>query len=228
MAASRSPHREFRAPLERLGRALGWTIVRLPFAPAELGEMIRLRVCGELSGPSGTVAFRTSLFSFADGSGFFLPINREMQQGSGVRVGETAGFRLQADRAARPAELPDELAVLLDEEPELRAWYRLLSESMRREIGRWIQGVKSDAARLRRAEQMAERMILAMEGEREPPPVLERAFRSRPRARAGWSRLTPHQRRSELLAIFHYQTPEARERRVQKVCDLAETRAAAV
>ena len=72
---------------------------------------------------------------------------------------------------------------------------------------------------MRRAEQMAERLLLTMEGERELPPVLEVAFRARPAARAGWEKMTPTQRRGELMAVFYYQTVEARERRVEKLVE---------
>jgi hypothetical protein len=36
--------------------------------------------------------------------------------------------------------------------------------------------------------------------------------------------MTPAQRRGELMAVFYYQTPEARQRRVEKLCDAAEKR----
>jgi uncharacterized protein YdeI (YjbR/CyaY-like superfamily) len=93
---------------------------------------------------------------------------------------------------------------------------------MRREIGKWIVGVKNDDARMRRAEQMTERLLATMEAERELPPVIELAFRLRAKARTGWARMTPTQRRSELLGVFNYQTPEARHRRVEKLCAVAE------
>lgn len=226
MGSRQNSGKAFHALLERGGMGLGWTIARLPFEPKELGEMIRLRVRGEIAaGPkAAAVSFRTSLFPDPRG-GFFLLVNRTMQAGAGVRAGDTAHLHLRADLEPRPAELPDELAALLDEEPELRDSYAELSESRRREIGKWIHGVKSGEARVHRAQQMAERMMLAMEGERQLPPVIDRAFRLRPKARAGWSRLTQYQRRSELLGVFYYQTPEARERRVEKLCDLAEKRA---
>lgn len=187
--------------------------------------MVRLRVCGEISAAKGeALGFRTSLFPDQRG-GFFLLVNRTMQAGAGVHVGDTAEFLLRADLEPRPAELPDELGALLDEEPELRSWYEALSENTRREIGKWVLGVKSHEAQVRRAEQIAERMMLAMEGERVLPPVIERAFRLRPKARAGWAKMTPLQRRGELMAVFYYQTPEAREKRVEKLCDAAEKRA---
>ena len=214
----------FQAVLEKGSRALGWTIARVPFPLAELQSasgkpMVRLRVCGTVNG----FAFRTSLFPDARG-GFHLLVNRAMQAGAGVGLGDVAEFRLQPDLDPRDAELPDELAALLDEEPGLREWFDALSESMRREIGKWAMEPKSDAGRMRRAEQMTERLLATMEGERELPPVIEAAFRAHPRARAGWSRMTATQRRGELLAVFYYQTPEARQKRVQKLVEAAERR----
>lgn len=212
--------KRFTAVLEPGQRALGWTIARVPFGPEALGPMVRLRVKGKVNG----FAFRTSLFPDS-GGGFYLLVNRAMQQAAGVMRGDSAEFELEADHAERDAELPDELAVLLDDEPGLREWYGQLTEYTRREIGKWVLDVKSDEARLRRAEQMAERLLATMEGERELPPVLTAAFRKRPKARAGWEKMTPLQRRSELLAVFYYRTVDAQQRRVEKLCDAAEKRA---
>jgi len=212
----------FRAVLEKGSRALGWTVARVPFDPTQVWkEMIRLRVAGEINGH----VFRTSLFPEAGGGGFFLLVNQQMQRGADVLPGDTAEFRLWADLEPRPPELPDELGALLDEEPGLREWYGGLTEYMRREIGKWVMAPKSDEARLRRAEQMAERLLATMEAERELPPALAAAFRRRPRARSGWERMTPTQRRNGLLAVFHYKTPDARERRIEKLCDEAEKHA---
>jgi len=213
----------FRAVLEKDHSALGWTIARVPFDPAAVWkEMVRLRVRGSVNG----FEFRTSLFPdprAADGLGsFYLLINRALQAGAGISLGSAAEFRVEPDLEPRAAELPDELAVLLDDEPGLRAWYDALSEYTRREIGKWVLGVKSDAARMRRAEQMAERLLATMEGERELPPVIAAAFRARPKAKLGWGKMTETQRRNQLMAVFYYQTPESRLKRVEKLCDLAE------
>jgi len=210
-----SQQKRFRAVLEKDDRGLGWTIARVPFDPAKVWDkMVRLRVRGEVNG----FAFRTSLFPDRAG-GFYLLVNRALQAGAGAGLGSTAEFLLEPDLEAREAELPDELAVLLDDEPGLREWYDALTEYIRREIGKWVMGVKSDEARMRRAEQTAERLLATMEGERELPPVLEAAFRVRPKARAGWEKMTPTQRRGELMAVFHYQTPESRQKRVAKVVE---------
>jgi hypothetical protein len=220
-AAKASVAKRFRAVLEKDPNALGWTIARVPFEPAKAWpKMIRLRVCGEMEGCS----FRTSLFPAA-GGGFFLLVNRRMQQEAGVGVGTAAEFLLQPDLEPRPAELPDELAALMEGEPELRGWYDGLTEYMRREIGKWIGGVKSDDSRMRRAEQIAERMLATMEAEQELPPLIARAFKARAKAQEGWARMTAAQRRNELFAVFYYRTPEARERRAAKLVAAAEKRA---
>jgi hypothetical protein len=217
---TQSPKR-FRAVLEKGDRALGWTIIRVPFDPATTwNEMIRLRVRGEANG----FPFRTSLFP-DPGGGFYLLINRTLQAGAGVGLGGAAEFVLEPDLDPRDAELPDELATLLDEVDGLHEWYDGLTEYTRREIGKWVLGVKSDDARLRRAEQMAERLLSTMEAEIELPPLIEAAFRARPKARAGWAKMTPTQRRGELMAVFYYQTPDSRQKRLGKLCDAAEARA---
>jgi|SRR6185312_2707877 len=212
----------FKAMLEKGDRALGWTIARVPFDPAKVWKaMVRLRVRGEANG----FAFRTSLFPDAGRGGFYLLVNKATQTGSGARLGKVAEFRLEPDLEERAAELPDELAALLDEAEGLREWYDELTEYTRREIGKWIAGVKSDASRMKRAEQTAERLLAAMEAEVELPPLIVAAFRRRPKAKAGWAKMTPHQRRGELMAVFHYQTPESRGKRLEKLCDLAEKKA---
>ena len=205
--------RTFRAPLEQGSLALGWIIVRVPLDPAQIWpKMIRLRVRGEIN----DFAFRTSLFPDPRG-GFYLLINRAMQKAARAHLGDTADFRLEPDLDARAAELPDELAVLLDDEPGLRDWYDSLTEYTRREIGKWISSVKTDASRMKRAEQMAERLLATMEAEVELPPLIAVAFRRNAKARAAWDKLTPLQRRQQLMAVFYYQTPEARERRIEKI-----------
>jgi hypothetical protein len=222
MAPKTTRPRAFRAPLERLSpKGLGWTIARVPFDPAETWKnMVRLRVAGEING----YPFRTSLFPDSNG-GFYLLVNREMQRVADATLGHTAEFRLWPDLEPRPAELPDELSALLDEEPGLRDWFNSMIEYTRREIGKWISSVKSDEARLRRAEQTAERLLATMEAERELPPAIASALRGRSRARTGWQRMTETQRRNELLAVFHYRTPDARQRRIDKLCDTAEKHA---
>jgi len=208
--------KRFRAVIEPLGRGLGWVIARLPFdVEAAWKTMVRLRVKVEVGGE----VFRTSLFADAQRGGHFLLVNKKMQKAAGVGVGAMVDFAVAPDLDERTPTVPQELEKLLKTEKKLAKWYEGLSEPIRWEIAKWIEGVKSAEARQRRAEQIAERLMLTMEGEKELPPVLEVAFRRVPAARNGWDAMTRAQRRSNLLAIFYYQSPEAREKRVRKVVE---------
>ncbi len=215
----RSSQQSFRALLEPDHTSLKWVIARVPFDVAKTwSSMRRLRVRGEING----FAFRTSLFPLPGGQpGHFLLVNRRMQAGAGVGVGMEADVVLEPDLEERSAELPGTLTAAFQGDRKLLRYAEALSEPTRREIGKWIAGVRSEAVRSRRAAQMAERMLLAMEGEQTTPPVLEALFAKNPRARPGWKAMTPAQRRSHLLGIFSYQTPEARTRRAEKAIENA-------
>ena len=208
--------KRFRTMLEPLEGGLGWVIVRLPFdVQTTWKNMVRLRVKVEVGGE----AFRTSLFADSHRGGHFLLVNKKMQKAAGARVGAMVDFSIAPDLEERSPAMPPELAKLLKTEKALARWFTGLSESTRWEIGKWIEGVKSPEARQRRVEQMAERLMLTMESEKVLPPILEVAFRGTPAARKGWEAMTLIQRRGHLMGVFHYQSPEAREKRVGKLIE---------
>ena len=208
--------KRFRAVLEPLPGGLGWVIARLPFDPASAWKrLVRLRVAVEVGGE----VFRTSLFSDAARGGYFVLVNKKMQKAAGARVGAMVDFTIVPDLEERVPAVPPELAKLLKTERALSKWFAGLSDSMRYEIGKWIVGVKGAEARQRRVEQMAERLLLTMEGEKILPPILDVAFRNTPAARKGWKAMTPTQRRGHLMGVFYYQSPEARQRRADKVVE---------
>jgi Domain of unknown function (DUF1905)/Bacteriocin-protection, YdeI or OmpD-Associated len=203
----------FRATLERIQSRLGWTIIRIPFDVGKIwGVRGQLRVKGEING----FVFRTSLFP-ARGGGHILLVNKAMQKGGDVRQGMSAQFRLEPDLAERIAIVPAEFKRFLKEDAFLRKWFEALNFSTRSEIGKWILQVKSPEARVRRAEQMAERLLLVMDAEHELPPLLQVAFAREPRALEGWKQMSPSHRRGHLFGIFYYRTPDARARRIDKV-----------
>ena len=207
-----SVQKKFRGVLQPDNTPLKWVIVKLPFDPAKAWPARnRLRVKGTING----FPFRTSLFGSATG-GHILLVNKQMQKGGKVGVGGLAEIVLEPDFEERPTGVPPELERLLKQDPTLKQWFATLSPSARTYIGAYVNGSKGPEARTRRAEQMAERMMLAMEGEREMPPILQVAFRRQPKALAGWNAMTPVQRRGHLLGIFYYQSPESRQKRTDK------------
>jgi uncharacterized protein YdeI (YjbR/CyaY-like superfamily) len=206
---------QFQATLERMRSRLNWVIIRVPFDAAKLfGMRGQIKVRGEING----FPFRTSLFPTGDG-GHILLVNKRMQRGARVAAGSLAGFKIELDTEKRVAAIPEQLQRLLAQDRALRCWYEKLNHSTRNEIGKWVNQPVSAAARTRRADQIAERLLETMQAESELPPLLRVSFARNPRAREGWERMSIARRRSHLLGIFYYRTPEARMRRLQKMLD---------
>jgi len=205
----------FEAVLERSGDGLNWTIIRVPVDVAKVwGARGQLRVKGEING----FPFRTSLFPNGKG-GHILMVNKKVQAGAKTVPGVKARFRLEPDLEVREVSEPEELLRVLRQSKALEKFYRSLSYSNRREIAKRIGEAKHAETRRRRSEQMAEHMMLVMEGERELPPVLQAAFNRNPRARAGWELMPPSHRRWHLFGIFGYRSPESQARRLAKAVE---------
>ena len=216
MAVSKPVAKKFEAVLERHEGALGWVVVRIPLNVSKAwGKRGQLRVKGEING----FEFRTSLFPTKSGVHFML-VNKKMQKGARVTAGMKARFRMEPDTEVREAKVPAELQRVFRESRRLQKFYESLNYSSRRDIGRWVGDGKHAETRARRAEQLAERMMQVIEAERELPPVMQLAMAGNPKAHAGWSLMTPSQRRSHLLGIFYYQNPESRARRLAKAMEI--------
>jgi uncharacterized protein YdeI (YjbR/CyaY-like superfamily) len=210
--------RKFRGVLQPDRTNLGWTIIRVPFEPVKVWPQRKgLRVQGSIN----AVHLRTSLFRAPDGTCVLL-VNKQIQKRARVAPGSVADVELEPDTEERSvAPPPPELEKLLRQDRALRQWHDALNPSMRSWIASAIAQPRSPAARVRRAELWAERMMLAMEGELVTPPILEALFHRRPNARQGWQALTPIQRRSHLLGIFYCQSPESRQKRAERAVDAA-------
>jgi uncharacterized protein YdeI (YjbR/CyaY-like superfamily) len=108
---------------------------------------------------------------------------------------------------------------VLGESKRVKKYYESLSASYRNYISSWVGEARQAETRERRAEQMAERLMLAMEAEQELPPVLRIALDRNPKARAGWELMPPGHRRGHLLGIFGYRNPESQGRRVDRAVE---------
>jgi uncharacterized protein YdeI (YjbR/CyaY-like superfamily) len=207
--------KRFDARLERLRSRLNWIIVRIPFDAVQAwGLRGQIKVKGEING----FAFRTSLFPTREGWHFLL-INKRMQKGARAIEGSLARFQMELDREERTVTVPDELKRILSEDRSLRRWYEGLNHSTRSDVAKWVTEPKSGEARIRRAEQIAERLFAVMDAEQELPPILQVAFACHPRAREGWDGMSASRRRRHLFGIFYYRTPDARARRIDKMLD---------
>lgn len=207
--------KRFEARLERMRSRLNWVIIHVPFDAAKVwGLRGQIKVKGEING----FAFRTSLFPTREG-GHILLVNKRMQRGAQAFEGSAARFQMELDREERTVDVPGELKSILRQDRTLHRWYKGLNHSTRSDIAKWITEPKSVEARVRRSEQMAERLLAVMEAERELPPILQVAFARQPRAREGWDEMSAARRRGHLFGIFYYRTPEAQGRRIDKMLD---------
>jgi uncharacterized protein YdeI (YjbR/CyaY-like superfamily) len=208
--------KSFRAPLEATGTSLRWVIARVPIDLKKAWPMWKnRRVFGEING----FAFQTSLIPATKGQGHVLIVNRKMQAGARVRAGERALIKLAPDLGELVIDLPPEFAKILKSDRTLKKWFETISPSMRKGLINFITDAKTNDTRQKRAEAMAESLMLAMEGEVEPPPILRAAFQRQPEARRGWDLMTHIQRRNHLLGIFYSQTVDGRERRAAKAIE---------
>jgi uncharacterized protein YdeI (YjbR/CyaY-like superfamily) len=213
-----NPLKTFRAVLEPDGTALNWTVARLPFDVEKTWPVRRgNRVRGQIAG----YAFRTSLFPYSRGKGKVLLVNKKMQKAAGAGVGSVVEISLEPDLEERETPMPPELATAMKEDRRLRKWFGTLGEYTQRTICALVDEAKSPESRRQRADQLVERMLLTLEGELEPPPILRAAFQRQPQARVAWFGLTDAQRRGHLLGIFYYRTPDAQERRAAKAIEEA-------
>jgi uncharacterized protein YdeI (YjbR/CyaY-like superfamily) len=222
-AKSTPAAKRFEARLERMRSRLNWIIIHIPFDAAKVwGMRGQIKVKGEVNG----FAFRTSLFPTREGRHILL-VNKRMQKGARAAEGSVAHFQMELDREERTVTIPEELKRILSgsssDARSFRRWYDQLNHSTRNDIAKWIADPKSAEARVRRAEQIAERLLAVMEAERELPPILQVALARHPCAREGWDGMSASRRRQHLFGIFYYRTPDAQARRIGKMLEDAIT-----
>jgi uncharacterized protein YdeI (YjbR/CyaY-like superfamily) len=205
----------FHSVLEFTGTRPRWVIARIPIDLKKAWPQWRSRrVHGEING----FAFHTALLPVA-GGGHVLVVNRRMQVAAKATAGAKVTIRLEPNLAKPVIAEPKELMSALKGERRLRKWFDNLSPSMRKGISGFVDQAKGAETRAMRAERVTESLMLAMEGEEEPPPILRAAFLRQPQAQTGWNAMTPLQRRQHLLGIFLLQTVEGRESRAAKAVD---------
>jgi hypothetical protein len=170
-----APIQKFEARLERLRSSLQWIVAYTGFDAATVwGLRGQIRVKGEING----FPFRTSLFPTREGRHFLL-VNKKLQRGARASEGEMARFEISLDHEERTVAPPAALARILKQDRSLQRWYDKLNYSTRSEIAKWITEPKTEEARTRRTEQMAERLLAVMDAEIELPPRSQAGIRAK-------------------------------------------------
>jgi uncharacterized protein YdeI (YjbR/CyaY-like superfamily) len=208
---TQSLSKTFRTVLEQIGVKPRIVIARIPIDLKKAWpEWRNRRVNGEING----FAFRTTLFPIRGEKGLAFLVTKAMRTGARVDAGDKAEIRLEPHLGEYAVEVPKELARILKSERELRKWFEGLPPGTRNYLSAFISQAKMAETREARAEKVAESLMLTLEGEQFPPPILRAAFREQPLAEMGWTAMTPTQRRNHLIGIFFVHTVNGRERRV--------------
>ena len=74
------------------------------------------------------------------------------------KPGDPMHVRIELDSAPRVVTLPEDVAALVEDNPEAAAFWETLSASNRREYARWIEDAKRPETRQRRVEETVARL----------------------------------------------------------------------
>jgi len=205
--------RHFEARLERMRSRLNWVVIHLPFDAAKVW---RLR--GQIKSQRRNQWLRVPHLAVSHRDGrHFLLVNKRMQRGARAVEGSVARSRWSS--TGKSARLPSRRdRAHSHQDRRLHRWYGGLNHSTRADIAKWITEPKGAEARVRRAEQIAERLMNVMRRSGNC-----RLFcRWRSRGILGPRRLdamSPSRRRGHLFGIFYYRTPDAQGRRIDKMLE---------
>ena len=86
------------------------------------------------------------------GGGFWVGVNADHREASGLRAGDEVQVTLGLDTAPRELEVPPELAAALDADPAAKAFFEGLSYSNRRVFTLSVEGTSNPETKARRVE----------------------------------------------------------------------------
>jgi uncharacterized protein YdeI (YjbR/CyaY-like superfamily) len=119
--------------------------------------------------------------------------------------------------------VPMDLRKVFAAAPKAKAHWSDLTPLARKDFIMWIDSAKQSETRKRRIESIPNRLA---SGKRRPccfaivPTNLHRAIAAAPKAKAQWSKLTSLERRDFASWVDSAKDPEARKKRVEKICSM--------
>jgi hypothetical protein len=137
--------RTFRAVIQQTGKtACG---IEVPEAIVDaLGASRRPAVVVTLDG----YTYRSTVAPMNDG--FWLGVNADHREASGLRAGDEVQVTLELDTAPREVEVPPELAAALDADPVAKAFFDGLSYSNKRVFTLSVEGTNNPETKARRVD----------------------------------------------------------------------------
>lgn len=117
--------------------------IEFPYdVPTEFGVKGQVKIKAAFDG----VEYRGSLANMGGGC-HILGIRKEIRQAIGKQAGDIVHVWLCQDTEPRILDIPDDFKILLDENPESRAFYNSLSYSNQKRYVTWITSAKKAETR---------------------------------------------------------------------------------
>lgn len=148
----------FTAPLYT--RHDGQVTMYLVDVPDEITDILGRKKQVWIRGTANGAPFETTLLPKAEG-GSYLILNFETRKRAGARPGEDLDLAIEPNPVPRNRDLPvpDDLAAVLDEFPEMKAAFGRLSKSRRYYVIDYVEGAKKPETRMRRIEKSLEDLV---------------------------------------------------------------------
>lgn len=130
--------------LEKFPGKGGWTYTEIPEIPMGKASFGMLKVKGSIDG----FEFKKyHLMPFGNGK-LFLPIKAEIRKKIKKQAGDHVHVILYPDN--EPLEVPDELLLCLQDDPEALQFFNSLNESEQHNYIKWIYSAKTDQTKVDR------------------------------------------------------------------------------
>ena len=144
---------QFAAELERFDGKGAWYYILYPNSvEEEFGTKGRLRVLGTMNG----FDVDRALIPQGDGTHVFI-LGGELRKKLGVRLGDRIEMQFHVNPNPDVIDMPEELEVALEMEPELQVVYDRQTPGTKRGISYWINSGKRPETRAKRAAEIMRR-----------------------------------------------------------------------
>lgn len=143
--------------LEKFEGKGGWTFARIPeIAQDKKAHFGWVKVKGTID---GFEISKYHLMPMGDGN-LFLPVRAEIRKKIKKAAGDMVHVILYPDN--EPLEVPEEMLLCIQEEPEALAFFNSLSESEKKYYIQWIYSAKKEETKIRRMAKCIDRLVKKM------------------------------------------------------------------
>lgn len=149
----------FAAELERFEGKGAWFYILYPHSvEEEFGTKGRLRVLGSMNKIGGKIIdVDRALIPQGDGTHVFI-LGGELRKQLGVVLGDTVEMAFHVNPDQDAIDVPEELEIALEMEPELKAIYDRQTTGMKRGMAYWVNSAKRPETRAKRAAEIMRRI----------------------------------------------------------------------